>query len=117
MIRIQWIELKPEDGGILSREPSALEVPTGCTVPQALQLLGFTPETVHKLIESRAVAVFGLYSTEHTVLQEGDRLEILDELKFDPMASRRRRAQHKAVTQYQKDTAKHLRRSRKQANR
>lgn len=114
MIQIQWLELKPSDGGVLTQAPAILEMPTGSTVAQALKTIGLSDSQIAKLLSQRAVAVFGLYATENTVLHEGDRLEILDDLKFDPMESRRRRAQHKVVTKRQKELAKYERRSRKQ---
>ena len=114
MIQIQWLELKPSDGGLLTREPAILEIPSGSTVVQALKAIGLGEPHIADLLNARAVAVYGLYATPSTVLFEGDRLEILDELKFDPMESRRRRAQHKVVTKRQKELAKYERRSRKQ---
>lgn len=91
-----------------------LEVPAACTVAQALKTIGLHDSQIAALLNQRAVAVYGLYATENMVLHEGDRLEILDDLKFDPMESRRRRAQHKVVTKRQKELAKYERRSRKQ---
>ncbi len=96
MINIEWIELKPEDPGVLDKLPKSAQVPHACTVPQALQALGYSQLQIRGLLDQKAVAVFGLYATEQTVLHENDRLEILDGLSFDPMESRRRRAQHKA---------------------
>lgn len=115
MIRIQWIQLNGADGGVVSRLPAQFEIPQGTTVPQALAALGFDSTRISEILEQRAVAVFGMYATENTVLFEGDRLEILDGLQFDPMESRRRRARHKTLTKREKELAKHERRSRKQA--
>lgn len=115
MIRIQWIELNSGDGGVLTREPSLLDLPQGSTVPQALAALQLAPSRINDLLERRAVAIHGMYATESTILFEGDRLEILDGLQFDPMDSRRRRAQHKTLTKRQKELARYERRSRKQA--
>nr|WP_306815328.1 RnfH family protein [Limnobacter parvus] len=95
--------------------PKLLEIPVGSTVVQALKAIGVADERICQLLEQRAVAVFGLYATENTVLHPDDRLEILDELNFDPMESRRRRAQHKVLTKRQKELARFERRSRKQA--
>jgi len=114
VIRIQWIELKTADGGVLVREPDTMEVPSGCTVHQALVTLGHSQTRITELLANRAVAVYGMYANENTVLFEGDRLEILDELNFDPMESRRRRARHKTLTKRQKELARYERRSRKQ---
>jgi putative ubiquitin-RnfH superfamily antitoxin RatB of RatAB toxin-antitoxin module len=114
LISIQWLELTPQDGGVFTKTLGVLELPKSSTVPHVLQLIGFTQEKISHLLQHRAVAVYGLYATENTLLYDGDRLEILDDLKFDPMESRRRRAQHKVLTKYQKELAKHQRRSRKQ---
>ena len=83
MIRIEWIELKPADGGVLTREPTSLEIPQGSTVPQALGEIGLLAKQIAQLLETRAVAIHGMYATENTVLFEGDRIEILDELQFE----------------------------------
>ncbi|BET26083.1 putative ubiquitin-RnfH superfamily antitoxin RatB of RatAB toxin-antitoxin module [Limnobacter thiooxidans] len=114
MIHIQWLELKPRDAGALTALPEVLQLPTHSSVGQALLAIGLDPVRIQNLLEQRAVAVFGLYATENTVLHDGDRLEILDGLKFDPMDSRRRRAQHKVLTKRQKELARYERRSRKQ---
>ena len=114
MIRIKWIELKTADGGVLIREPETLEIPSGYTVHQALATLGHSPARIAELLSNRAVAVYGMYANENTVLFEGDLLEILDELHFDPMESRRRRARYKTLTKRQKELARYERRSRKQ---
>jgi uncharacterized protein len=115
VIRIQWIDLNTADGGVVNRLPAQFEIAQGSTVPQALAALGFGSARISEMLEQRAVAVFGMYATENTVLFEGDRLEILDGLQFDPMESRRRRARHKTLTKRQKELAKYERRSRKQA--
>lgn len=115
MIRIHWIELNIADGGVITRAPLQLDIPHGSTVPQALAALGLDPNRISVMLEQRAVAVFGMYATENTVLFEDDRLEILDGLQFDPMESRRRRARHKTLSKRQKELAKYERRSRKQA--
>ena len=114
MIHIQWLELKPRDAGALTALPEVLQLPTQSSVGQALLAIGLDPVRIQNLLEQRAVAVYGLYATENTILHDGDRLEILDGLKFDPMDSRRRRAQHKVLTKRQKELARYERRSRKQ---
>ena len=85
MICIQWLELGPSDGGILTRSPAQIEIPEGSTVAIALKAIGLAEEKIALLLQQRAVAVFGLYANTNTVLHNGDRLEILDELNFDPM--------------------------------
>jgi putative ubiquitin-RnfH superfamily antitoxin RatB of RatAB toxin-antitoxin module len=114
VIHVQWLELKPQDAGILTEPAKFLQLPANTTVGQALHAIGLDPVRIHNLLDQRAVAVYGLYATDNTVLHDGDRLEILDGLKFDPMDSRRRRAQHKVLTKRQKELARYERRSRKQ---
>lgn len=114
MIQVQWLELKPKDAGVLTAPPEVLNLPPQSTVRQALLAIGLDLARVKDLLEQRAVAVYGLYATECTVLHHGDRIEILDGLKFDPMDSRRRRAQHKVLTKRQKELARYERRSRRQ---
>lgn len=110
-MNIQVIELRAEDGGMLNRQPSVLNLNEPFSVSHALGLLGYSPLTAHEMLNKRAVAVFGLYATAETTLCEGDRLEILDDLRFDPKDSRRRRAEHKAESV----PGKPQRRSRKQS--
>ncbi|HEX4918980.1 MAG TPA: RnfH family protein [Limnobacter sp.] len=109
-MNIQVIELRADDTGVLDRSPVALTLGEPHTVSHALGRLGYSPAEVNEMLTKRAVAVFGLYATAETALCEGDRLEILDGLRFDPKDSRRRRAEHKAASV----PGKPQRRSRKQ---
>lgn len=112
---VHWLELGSGDGGVLTSRPSPLNLPEKSTVEHALQAIGLSNDRIQHLLRERAVAVYGLYATEGMVLHSGDRIEILDGLSFDPMESRRRRAQHKVLTKRQKELAKYERRSRKQS--
>lgn len=114
MIQVQWLELGASDPGILVKPIQSIQIPQGSTVGQMLLQIGVDKSRADSLLRQRAVAVFGVYATEATVLHDGDRLEILDALKFDPMESRRRRARHKVLSKRQKELAKHARRSLKQ---
>ena len=93
-IKISWIELHPEDDGILTQTPQEFLVPVQCTVSQALAQLPIE-HSADELLANRRVAVFGQYALADTPLHDGDRIEILDSLRFDPKESRRRRALHK----------------------
>lgn len=112
---VHWLELGPGDDGVISASPTAINLPEKTTIEQALQAIGIDNARIARLLKERAVAVYGLYATGGTVLHPGDRIEILDGLNFDPMESRRRRAQHKVLTKRQKELAKYERRSRKQS--
>ena len=94
-MEVFWIELSPSDPGLLLKLPQVLCVPHGATVLQALLQIGLDPDKTKSLLAQRAVAVFGLVAGLDTCLYPGDRIEILDELRFDPMESRRRRARHR----------------------
>jgi uncharacterized protein len=117
VILVHWLELKPETGGIIEQPPIPLQLPSGTTVAQALRQIGLSDDKAMELLKNRAVAVYGHYAIEDTVLHDGDRLEILDALIFNPMESRRRRALHKVKTKRQKELARYERRSRRQAAR
>lgn len=93
-IVIYWIQLTNQDQGILQRPPQAVTIAQGSTIKQALALIGLSQQA-DVLLNTRSVAVFGQYALPDTVLHEGDRIEILDTLRFDPKESRRRRAEHK----------------------
>ena len=76
-------------------QPKSVQMPNECTVEQALEEIGLCAANIPQLIENKSVAVFGVTAIKGQVLHEGDRLELLDDLRFDPMNSRRRRAEHK----------------------
>ena len=69
-------------------ERNDLELPVGSCVADALSAAGVAddPETV-------AYAVYGVRVERQTVLQEGDRIELLRPLQADPRDARRRRAE------------------------
>lgn len=53
------------------------------------------------------VGINGRLASQDTAVQAGDRIEIYRPLSFDPMVSRRRRAQHKARQDKQKKETTH----------
>lgn len=63
-----------------------LEVPEGTTVQTAVAASRFASTPV------AATAIFGKVVTEDRVLEDGDRIEFLRELRVDPKDARRRRA-------------------------
>ncbi len=71
-------------------ESRVLEMPADATVADALAASGFADA------EHAAVAVHGVNATSATVLNEGDRVEVLRPLLIDPKDARRRRARGRA---------------------
>lgn len=117
MMQCSWIWLDESDGGLVDRQATAFSLPTGARIEDALQTLGYSQAQTNLLLSQRAVSVFGLYARPQTTLHPGDRIEILDALRFDPMESRRRRAEHKAKNNagVNQQTVAKPRRSKKQA--
>lgn len=71
-------------------ERKELDLPEGSCVADGLSAAGWAddPDTV-------AYAVFGVRVNRQTMLQEGDRVELLRPLQADPKEARRRRAETK----------------------
>ncbi len=93
-MQISAIVMDAADSGVLLKAPRTLDVPSGCTIEEALVFLGVKTDAIEGLIRSKCIAIFGETCKPGQRLHEGDRLEFLDELHFDPMESRRRRASH-----------------------
>ena len=70
-------------------EQTALRLPDGATVADALNASGWTLEGITGL------AIFGRRVRETDPLEGGDRLELLRPLQIDPKDARRRRAGRK----------------------
>ncbi|GHA71960.1 RnfH family protein [Cognatilysobacter bugurensis] len=71
-------------------ESTFLELPEGSTVGDAL-------EQVQRNADEIAVAVHGLRATPHTLLHDGDRIELLRPLIADPKDARRKRAEQRPL--------------------
>lgn len=67
-------------------ESVVLDLPPGATVADALAASGFEGE------QAAATAIHGVNATAETILNEGDRVEVLRPLLIDPKEARRRRA-------------------------
>lgn len=74
---------------------AALTLPAGSTVGQALDASGFARSNPAYPQDALAVGIYGQACTVERLLIQGDRIEIYRPLNFDPMESRRRRAQHR----------------------
>jgi putative ubiquitin-RnfH superfamily antitoxin RatB of RatAB toxin-antitoxin module len=68
-------------------ESVVVDLPAGATVGDALAACGF-----EGMGASPIVAIHGINATAATVLEEGDRVEVLRPLVIDPKEARRRRA-------------------------
>jgi putative ubiquitin-RnfH superfamily antitoxin RatB of RatAB toxin-antitoxin module len=83
MIRVEVIRAWPR-----RHESVPLQLADGATVADALGTCGLPQERVS------GYAVFGERVGMDTVLDDGDRLELLQPLLVDPKEARRRRARH-----------------------
>lgn len=72
-----------------------LSLPAGTTAHEALQRSGFRAAFPAIDPWRLGVGIFGKLCQADTPLREGDRLEVYRALTFDPMVSRRRRAEHR----------------------
>lgn len=68
-------------------ERNNIELPAGSCLADALSAAGVADDP-----ETAAYAVFGVRVDRQTLLQEGDRIELLRPLQADPKDARRRRA-------------------------
>ena len=78
-------------------------VPSGTTLAQALAASDFQARFPGVDPFAAGVGVFGVPRSASYVLHDGDRIEVYRPLVFDPMESRRRRAQHKAARKKTRD--------------
>ncbi|MGB6105996.1 MAG: RnfH family protein [Pusillimonas sp.] len=74
---------------------AALTLPAGSTAAQALAASAFSRLFPDYPQDTPLVGIYGQACPVDRVLSDGDRLEIYRPLTFDPMESRRRRAQHR----------------------
>ena len=73
-------------------ESRRVDVCDGGTVGAALQAAGWTLDA-----EFIGLAVFGVAAAADTLLQEGDRVELLRDLHVDPKQARRLRAERRPL--------------------
>jgi putative ubiquitin-RnfH superfamily antitoxin RatB of RatAB toxin-antitoxin module len=69
-----------------------VEVPTGCTVAQAIELSGIRERFPGMNVQADAVGIFSRKVPLEHVLADGDRVEIYRPLIADPKEARRARA-------------------------
>jgi len=82
----------PTPSSVWQRE---LILPRGATIDDAVRDSGFQAEFPAINVWEHGVGVFGKVCQPSTILADGDRIEIYRALTFDPMVSRRRRADHR----------------------
>ncbi len=74
-----------------------VRLPRGSSIRHALEASGFAADFPAVDPYTSGVGVYGKLRDPQFQLHEGDRVEIYRPLVFDPMESRRRRAQHRAA--------------------
>ena len=79
----------------------SLEIESGLSIAQALQRSHFYDEFPEMQQAELAVGIYGQACSIDRIVNAGDRIEIYRSLRFDPMESRRRRAEHKRKQQAQ----------------
>ncbi len=73
----------------------SVQLPTGSTVHDALRASHFFDLFPAYSAETVQIGIYGQECALDRVLMHNDRIEIYRPLVFDPMESRRRRAQHR----------------------
>jgi uncharacterized protein len=86
MIRVEVVYALP-----LAQDTCSIEVPEGTTVREAILL----SRHARCDLGTHALAIYGRPAELDTVLQEGDRIEILRPLRVDPKEARKRRQSHR----------------------
>lgn len=88
-LRVEVVFALPERQCLLQ-----VELPAGATAIEAVRHSGLAQETA--LPEPLELSIFGRPCPHSARLADGDRVEVLRALVFDPKESRRRRAAHAA---------------------
>lgn len=76
-----------------------LQVPAGTTLAQVVAQSGFLQQFPGHALSTLTLGVFGQTRPSGSPAVDGDRIEIYRPLRFDPMESRRRRAEHRRRSQ------------------
>lgn len=76
-----------------------LQVPAGATLAQVVAQSGFLQQFPDHDLSALTLGVFGQARPAGSPAADGDRIEIYRPLRFDPMESRRRRAEHRRRSQ------------------
>jgi len=86
-ITVEVVHARPEKQALLT-----VEVPTGATVLDAIELSGIREEFAGLEVDPARVGIFGQKARLDDILREGDRVEIYRPLIADPKEARRKRA-------------------------
>jgi len=89
-IRVEVAYATPVKQKLLS-----LEVPSGCTVAQAIELSGIRDQFPDLVLDPKGVGIFSRKVSMEHGLRDGDRVEIYRPLIADPKEIRRQRAKEK----------------------
>ena len=87
LLRVEVVHATPQRQVLL-----ALNVPSGCTVAQAIERSAMHTYFPDLVVNPDAVGIFGRKVSPDHVLQDGDRVELYRPLQVDPKDSRRQRA-------------------------
>lgn len=87
-LRIEVVHAVPERYWLVE-----LRLPAGARVEDALREARMEQQVPGLIVDPRRLAVFGRAVTPHSLLHDGDRVEILRPLLVDPKQARRERAQ------------------------
>lgn len=74
----------------------SIEVSTGTIVENAIRESGLLAKFPEVDLDKNQVGIYGTVVPLNTTLQEGDRIEIYQSLRMDPMQARRLRAEQNA---------------------
>lgn len=72
-------------------QEAALQMPAQATVQQALEQAGWLLRFPEIQAQTLALGVWGRKARAHTLLREGDRVEVYRALRVDPKVARRER--------------------------
>ncbi|NCF61574.1 MAG: RnfH family protein [Gammaproteobacteria bacterium] len=89
-IRVEVAYATPEKQVLL-----AVEVPSGCTAGEAIDLSGIRDEFPEMELNPRSIGIFSKKTSIEKVLEDGDRVEIYRPLIADPKEQRKQRARER----------------------
>lgn len=70
---------------------TSIQLPTGVTIAQALEQSGWLSRFPEIKNQDLGLGIWGRMAHGHTLLRDGDRVEVYRELRVDPKVARRER--------------------------